>query len=240
MIFHTPSNWKTSHVFRVINLQKPLLAITFDDGGATDYTLAYPLLISKGILGTSFICQSFGGMTWEQKKEMYAAGWDFQDHTGTHTHLTSITDAEIVAEMLMTNAGFAANDIAIPQHIAYPWGDYDTRVIDVLSSYRVSGRKAGGAPQAYGAYSFWETPGVAGDVTTAEGYAALIAKIDDLVANTKVTSIMLHKVFDGEPGGGGITLAYLTSLIDYALAKGVKITTYSQMYKIVSRYREYN
>jgi peptidoglycan/xylan/chitin deacetylase (PgdA/CDA1 family) len=70
----------------------PLLAITFDDGHATDYTVAFPLLHEYGFRADFFIntatVGSPGYLTWEQIDEMHRAGMSFQSHSHHHIDLS--------------------------------------------------------------------------------------------------------------------------------------------------------
>ena len=46
--------------------------------------------------------------------------------------------------MAAVNAAFKAQGYAPPQHDAYPYGDYDFRVENIVSQYRKTGRTVWG------------------------------------------------------------------------------------------------
>lgn len=71
---------------------RPKAVLTFDDGIASQYTTAKPILDAYGYRGTCYIVpQLLGGtsvaysaplMTYAQTDELYAAGWDICNHLG--------------------------------------------------------------------------------------------------------------------------------------------------------------
>ncbi len=79
-------------------LQSPAansVAITFDDGHESAYTQAFPELMRRRMRATFFITTSWvgqpGRVTWNQLREMSAAGMSLQSHTATHPFLSELT-----------------------------------------------------------------------------------------------------------------------------------------------------
>lgn len=72
----------------------PLVGVTFDDGNATDYTVAFPLLQELGFRADFFIntatVGSPGYLTWDQIGEMHRAGMSFQSHSHNHVDLSHL------------------------------------------------------------------------------------------------------------------------------------------------------
>jgi peptidoglycan/xylan/chitin deacetylase (PgdA/CDA1 family) len=73
---------------------RPKVLLTFDDGAASLYADAYPIMQAAGLRGTAYLIGSriatptAGSMTLAQAREMYAAGWDMANHTWSHQRLT--------------------------------------------------------------------------------------------------------------------------------------------------------
>jgi len=70
------------------------VAITIDDGYASTYKYAFPLLRQHGFAATVFVYTDFIGakdaLTWAQMREMVASGLiDIQAHSKTHANLAS-------------------------------------------------------------------------------------------------------------------------------------------------------
>jgi peptidoglycan/xylan/chitin deacetylase (PgdA/CDA1 family) len=79
------------------------VVITFDDGHASNYTHALPLLRSRGFTATFFVTVGSigqeGYVNWGQLREMEAAGMTIASHTLTHPILTELTDKQVMFEM---------------------------------------------------------------------------------------------------------------------------------------------
>ncbi len=109
------------------------VAITFDDGGLDNYTVAFPLLKEHGFTATFFIITEEigrpGYMTWDMVREMAAAGMSIQSHTAFHSDLRSITDKKLRAELAGSRATIEEETGLVPYALCYPAGAYDERAI---------------------------------------------------------------------------------------------------------------
>jgi peptidoglycan/xylan/chitin deacetylase (PgdA/CDA1 family) len=98
---------------RIERYEKPKVVVSFDDGNLTDYTEAFAYMETLGLKGTSFTPGDNVGlanqMTLAQLKELYAAGWDIGNHSYSHVDLTSLTDAQVKAE-ITTEANYLINN----------------------------------------------------------------------------------------------------------------------------------
>jgi peptidoglycan/xylan/chitin deacetylase (PgdA/CDA1 family) len=128
------------------------LAVTFDDAYLSVLEVARPILDRLGLPATVFvptdwpgrgepmhwpgIDQWMGGefehelrpLTWEQLAELHAQGWEIGSHTRSHPHLTTLDDAAL-AEELRESRAECERRLGHPcTTIAYPYGDYDSRV----------------------------------------------------------------------------------------------------------------
>lgn len=80
-------------------LPERCVALTFDDGWSGVYNYAYPILKRYGGTATLYVYTNYvdvGGrsMTWEQYREMLAAGFEIGSHTVSHPDLTNRGDGE--------------------------------------------------------------------------------------------------------------------------------------------------
>jgi peptidoglycan/xylan/chitin deacetylase (PgdA/CDA1 family) len=112
---------------------KPV-ALTFDDGGLDDYTVAYPILRSHHFVATFFVITAFVGepttMSWNQLREMQVSGMAIESHTARHSDLTKATAASLRAELTQSREAIEAQLGRAPLALAYPFGHCDQRVID--------------------------------------------------------------------------------------------------------------
>lgn len=121
---------------RVRNKVRPKVLFTFDDGWASQYTNAFPILLERGMVGNIGVVPTWIGenvdteydepiMNFNQLKEMYDYGWDLFNHTYTHPNLENISPTGAINEVIMAkdwlnNNGFTrASDL-----LAYPYGGY--------------------------------------------------------------------------------------------------------------------
>jgi peptidoglycan/xylan/chitin deacetylase (PgdA/CDA1 family) len=108
---------------------KPIV-LSFDDGHASAYASAYPLLRERGMTGTFFIVTSYMDqwweyLTWGQAAEMWTGGMEIGCHSTTHTSLRGLGAAALAAEV-----EGAADTIETalgrrPEFYCYPFGHVD-------------------------------------------------------------------------------------------------------------------
>ena len=132
-----------------------VVAITFDDAYLSELTLAKPLLDAVGYPATVYaptayldtperplkwdgIEQWHGGehesellpMSWAQLGELAEAGWEIGSHTRTHPHLDRVEDdTELRDELVESKATVEQRLGRDCTTLAYPYGEYDERVI---------------------------------------------------------------------------------------------------------------
>ena len=129
---------------------KPMISLTFDDGSKGYWENARPLVNAKGFKTTQYI--PTGGltsnpldpflMTRAQITTLAREGNEIGGHSVTHPLLTTTTDAELANELVTSKDVLEAiPGVGTIRNFAYPFGDYDARVIEAekQAGYR-SGR----------------------------------------------------------------------------------------------------
>jgi peptidoglycan/xylan/chitin deacetylase (PgdA/CDA1 family) len=117
--------------------EKPV-ALTFDDGGMSNYSVVFPLLREMGFTATFFVATksvgSLGRAGWDQLREMSAAGMSIQSHTVSHHKLTATSDAQLRLELEDSRAAIM-REIGRPVYVlSYPGGAFDRRVTQAAVS----------------------------------------------------------------------------------------------------------
>ena len=71
------------------------VVLTFDDGRAADYEVAFPLLLAAGVRAEFFINTAKVGrpgyLSWSRIEEMHRAGMSFQSHSHEHVVLPALS-----------------------------------------------------------------------------------------------------------------------------------------------------
>ena len=114
-------------------LPQKSVALTFDDGGLDNYEVAFPILVEHGLSATFFVITKTvgapGQMTWDQLREMAAAGMSIQSHTVSHPDLPSASDSRLRSELVDSREAIRQALDRPVYALAYPAGSYDLRVI---------------------------------------------------------------------------------------------------------------
>lgn len=129
------------------------LAITFDDAYLSVLELGKPILDRLGLPATVFVPTDYPGrdapmawpgidqwtgtehehelcpMTWSQLTGLAEEGWEIGSHTCSHPHLTRIDATALDREMAASRAECERRLGRPCRTIAYPYGDYDARVV---------------------------------------------------------------------------------------------------------------
>lgn len=116
--------------------QKPVV-LTFDDGWENQYTSAFPLLIKYNAPATFFIYTDAIGqknfLTWQQVKNLDAAGMTIGSHTKSHPYLIKIINKQKLTEEIADSKKIIEKQLGKEiDFFAYPFGHYNNQIIDAV------------------------------------------------------------------------------------------------------------
>ena len=128
-------------------------AITFDDGYISIYETAWPMLKEKGWPFTVFINTEPHDqrkplfMSWDQLRELHAGGATIANHGVTHPYLLQRQPghdeaqwkAWVADEITRAQARIEAEIGEAPMLFAYPFGEFDNAVLDIVGGLGYAG-----------------------------------------------------------------------------------------------------
>jgi peptidoglycan/xylan/chitin deacetylase (PgdA/CDA1 family) len=124
--------------FSYVGFDRPLVTLTFDDGAEFNDVTALPILDYYGFKSTQCYATVFienGSVASDQVLEFYDDGHEICSHSVTHPFLTTLSDAELTAELTDSKALLESIIGAPVTHFATPYGDYDARVRTAIMTY---------------------------------------------------------------------------------------------------------
>lgn len=120
--------------------------LTFDDGWETQFTIVYPSLKARGMVGVFFIHtgairdESGGSMSWSDVCQMEEDGMDIESHTISHPSLPTL-DPEALQRELADSRSVLETKLGRPvMALAYPFGDFTDREVEAAkrAGYRIA------------------------------------------------------------------------------------------------------
>ncbi len=106
--------------------------LAFDDGGESDFRLAFPRLLEAGLSAVFFINTARVGapgcLSWNQIREMRRAGMSFQSHGHDHVALTRLDAAELDAQLRRSRQCLEDRLGEAVEFLAAPYGCWNQRV----------------------------------------------------------------------------------------------------------------
>lgn len=127
-------------------LPENTVGISVDDAFLSVYSVAWPRFLKAKLPFTLFVATKpvdnrlSGYMSWEQIRELAAAGVTIGSQTATHPHMPLMSPTHNAAELKNSNARFKTELGRVPTLIAYPYGEYS---LDVGEVTRKAGFTAG-------------------------------------------------------------------------------------------------
>lgn len=159
------------------NYDKPVI-LTFDDGYLDNYTQLYPLLEKYNAKATVFVITSAMGvsqrsMTQEQVKELSDSGLvSIQSHTVNHPELSSLDEAQQLAEIRDSQLEVARMTGREPHVLCYPSGERSETTKELTAQYYNFGIDMNG-----GLYTTGDDP-----MTVSRYYVSRYTTLDEFAA----------------------------------------------------------
>ena len=111
------------------------VCLTFDAAwGNEDTQKLIDILDDYGVHATFFVVGSWAEKYPESVKALHDAGNEVMSHSDTHAHMTQLSRDEIIADINSSRDKIEAVTGGRPILFRSPYGDYDDKVIETVSS----------------------------------------------------------------------------------------------------------
>ena len=171
------------------------VVITIDDGYRSVYTDAWPALKQYGYPFTVFVYvkatenKHWNYMTWNQIKEMKAAGVDFQNHGYAHDHMAfkppemnmDEYKAWIRADLAVSTRILSEELNERPRFFALPYGEYNKTVLDEIRSFGYEAiflQDPGSVSKETDSFAIPREPILGNDWATMEHFQTILERVD--------------------------------------------------------------
>jgi peptidoglycan/xylan/chitin deacetylase (PgdA/CDA1 family) len=186
-----------------------VITITFDDGFATTYTNAYPVLKGLGLVADAAvnptpIDEGWGDyMTPPQVRELSANGWAIVSHTMDHADLTTLSAGAMEAEIRDSKAWIVKNNYGPASMFVVPfhaWGARERAMVAKYHTYARGHTIDEWSPAQYTAWPITQPLDIYAfepefaPYKTASGRALTMSKIKYAVDNGKYLDLMFHTI----------------------------------------------
>lgn len=124
------------------DLPENTIGISVDDADKSFLDYAWPKFKEKNFPVTLFVNTSIVSnnnknyLNWDQIRFLMKEGVTIGAHSHSHEHLPKMSIAEIKNEIETSNKIFLKELGKIPNLFAYPYGESDKRIIDLLKKYK--------------------------------------------------------------------------------------------------------
>jgi peptidoglycan/xylan/chitin deacetylase (PgdA/CDA1 family) len=205
-------------------LRKGMVSFSFDDGYSSTYNVAFPMLQKYGFTGVIYVINSsvYSGearnksyVTLSMLHTLENAGWEIGGHTKSHKILTALSDDELKDEIAESYTYLKGKGFKVTG-MAYPYGIFDQRVINVASDYFEYARGFIGFDTAtfdYPVYGKYALPWVSGD----DSLSNLKNLVDIAESHNKWVIFTFHQIKTND--------SKLESLLQYVKSKNVDVVT---------------
>ncbi|HEX8946997.1 MAG TPA: polysaccharide deacetylase family protein [Candidatus Paceibacterota bacterium] len=208
------------------------VTLTFDDGWASQYQNAFPVMKQDGLVGTFYIVTHeladynyAGFMSKANLKDLYAAGDEIGAHTQTHTDLTTLSQSQQKQEINGSKSDLLALNIGPINSFNYPYGSYTQALEGLVKDAGFKDARSTDGGYASPTSDKYALPRMSILNTTK---AADIEKwIDTAMAQKSWLILAFHQV-DSSGQTYATTPAIFKEVADYLAAKHVPVVTIDQ------------
>ena len=135
-------NYITDVIINDGQLPNKTIGISIDDADKSFLKYAWPIFKKNKIPVTLFVNTSTivknnkNYLNWDEIRQLKKEGVTIGGHSHTHSHMTTLSTEEIKKELEISNKIFLKELGEIPNLFAYPYGEADSRIMQLLKDYK--------------------------------------------------------------------------------------------------------
>ena len=124
------------------NLPQNVIGISVDDADRSFLITAWPKFKQNNIPVTLFVSTSTivknnkNYLNWDEIRKLKNEGVTIGAHAHLHSHMPKLSNDEIIKEIETSNKIFLKEIGEVPSLFAYPYGETDNRIIEILKNYK--------------------------------------------------------------------------------------------------------
>ncbi|PPR47526.1 MAG: hypothetical protein CFH19_00369 [Alphaproteobacteria bacterium MarineAlpha5_Bin9] len=125
-----------------IEMPNNTIGISVDDADRSFLEVAWPILKEKGFPVTLFVTTGYisnnskNYLNWDEIRQLKKEGVTIGAHSHLHAHLSTMSLDEIKSEIETSNKIFLNEINEIPSLFAYPFGETDEKMFNLLEDYK--------------------------------------------------------------------------------------------------------
>ena len=124
------------------NLPENTIGISIDDADKSFYEVGWPIFKKNNMPVTLFVNTSTihknnkNYLNWDQIRQLQEEGVAIGAHSHSHYHMSDLTIDEVRKEIEISNNIFLKELGAIPSLFAFPYGEANEKIINLLNEYK--------------------------------------------------------------------------------------------------------
>ncbi len=137
-----PLNYIVDTIINDGELPKNTIGVSVDDADESFINIAWPIFKENKIPVTLFVNTSTivennkNYLSWDQIRQLKKEGVTIGAHSHTHSHMPTLSIEEIKEEIEKSNKIFLRELGEIPLLFAYPYGEADERIFNIIKDYK--------------------------------------------------------------------------------------------------------
>lgn len=204
------------------------ITLMLDDGEDTTYTVGYPELKHRGLVGSAAIVINLidqpGYMNVDQLRTLQNSGWEIVSHSLSHTDLTTVSRVMVESELYQSKKILQSKKLTV-NNFALPYGAYNGGILATAAKYYLSVRAFEQGDNPQGLFPFdVKVRGVVKATTLAE----LTGWVDQAKHHKRWLVLVFHSLTDSGDDQFHTSPATFEQMMELVADSHLPVVTYNQ------------